>query len=262
MVHHLLGIWCNGNTTDFDSVILGSSPSIPAIGIIMNIFKEFHYREVTETLREIMDGPYKGYVLSNKGALYDKDNKIVPLNQTTHHPTRYIAQEGYTITLWRLMCYIWLDDLTDFEATPTEQECIYNYQLAKNFWTKYAYLIPNVCRNTESFYIPLPRLMGFNLKTGKITRMKIKDRSVFNLGDLSLPTIDADFKALMDNRSTEEHKDNTVKIENVVELATRYKSLSEENKTLLEQIAYLTVKQDNLVKELAEIKENLTSILK
>lgn len=66
----------------------------------------------------------------------------------------------------------------------------------------------------------------------------------------------------MDNRSTEEHKDNTVKIENVVELATRYKSLSEENKTLLEQIAYLTVKQDNLVKELAEIKENLTSILK
>ena len=92
--------------------------------------------------------------------------------------------------------------------------------------------------------------------------MKIKDRSVFNLGDLSLPTIIADFKALMDNRSTEEHKDNTVKIENVVELATKYKSLSEENKTLLEQIAYLTVKQDNLVKKLAEIKENLTSILK
>ena len=152
--------------------------------------------------------------------------------------------------------------LTDFEATPTEQECIYNYQLAKNFWTKYAYLIPNVCRNTESFYIPLPRLMGFNLKTGKITKMKIKDRSVFNLGDLSLPTIDADFKALMDNRSTEEHKDNTVKIENVVELATRYKSLSEENKSLIEQIAYLTVKQDNITKEIAEIKEKLASILK
>lgn len=262
MVHHLLGIWCNGNTTDFDSVILGSSPSIPAIGIIMNIFKEFHYREVTETLREIMDGPYKGYALSNKGALYDKDNKIVPLNQTKHHPTRYIAQEGYTITLWRLMCYIWLDDLTDFEADTTEQKYIYNYQLTKKFWTKYAYLIPNVCKNTESFYIPLPRLMGFNLKTGKITRMKIKDRSVFNLGDLSLPTIVADFKALMSNKRTEEHKDDTVKIDNVVELATRYKNLSTENKDLLEQIAYLTTKQENLTQELAEIKENLTSILK
>ena len=228
----------------------------------MNIFKEFHYREVTETLREIMDGPYKGYVLSNKGALYDKDNKIVPLNQTTHHPTRYIAQEGYTITLRRLMCYIWLDDLTDFEADTTEQKYIYNYQLTKKFWTKYAYLIPNVCRNTESFYIPLPRLMGFNLKTGKITRMKIKDRSVFNLGDLSLPTIIADFKALMSNKSTEEHKNDTVKIDNVVELATRYKNLSAENKDLLEQIGYLTAKQENLIQELAEIKENLTSILK
>lgn len=228
----------------------------------MNIFKEFHYREVTETLREIMDGPYKGYTLSNKGALYDKDNKIVPLNQTTHHPTRYIAQEGYTITLWRLMCYIWLDDLTDFEADTIEQKYIYNYQLTKKFWTKYAYLIPNVCRNTESFYIPLPRLMGFNLKTGKITRMKIKDRSVFNLGDLSLPTIVADFKALMSNKSTEEHKDDTVKIDNVVELATRYKNLSAENKDLLEQIGYLTAKQENLTQELAEIKENLTSILK
>lgn len=228
----------------------------------MNIFKEFHYREVTETLREIMDGPYKGYALSNKGALYDKDNKIVPLNQTTHHPTRYIAQESYTITLWRLMCYIWLDDLTDFEADTTEQKYIYNYQLTKKFWTKYAYLIPNVCKNTESFYIPLPRLMGFNLKTGKITRMKIKDRSVFNLGDLSLPTIVADFKALMSNKSTEEHKEDTVKIDNVVELATRYKNLSAENKDLLEQIGYLTAKQENLTQELAEIKENLTSILK
>ena len=228
----------------------------------MNIFKAYQYREVTDTLREIMDGPYKGYTLSSKGVLYDKDNRIVPLNQTTHHPTRYTTQEGYTITLWRLMCYIWLDDLTDFEADTSEQKYIYNYQLTKKFWTKYAYLIPNVCRNTESFYIPLPRLMGFNLKTGKITRMKIKDRAVFALGDLSLPTIVADFKALMSNKSTEEHKDNTVKIENVVELATRYKSLSEENKTLLEQIAYLTVKQDNLTKELAEIKENLTSILK
>lgn len=228
----------------------------------MNIFKEFHYREVTENLREIMDGPYKGYTLSNKGALYDKDNRIAPLNQTTHHPTRYIAQEGYTITLWRLMCYIWLDDLTDFEADTTEQKYIYNYQLTKKFWTKYAYLIPNVCRNTESFYIPLPRLMGFNLKTGKITRMKIKDRSAFNLGDLSLPTIVADFKALMSNKSTEEHKDDTVKIDNVVELATRYKNLSAENKDLLEQIGYLTAKQENLTQELAEIKENLTSILK
>lgn len=228
----------------------------------MNIFKEFHYREVTENLREIMDGPYKGYTLSNKGALYDKDNRIVPLNQTTHHPTRYIAQEGYTITLWRLMCYIWLDDLTDFEADTTEQKYIYNYQLTKKFWTKYAYLISNVCRNTESFYIPLPRLMGFNLKTGKITRMKIKDRSAFNLGDLSLPTIVADFKALMSNKSTEEHKDDTVKIDNVIELATRYKNLSAENKDLLEQIGYLTAKQENLTQELAEIKENLTSILK
>lgn len=228
----------------------------------MNIFKEFHYREVTETLREIIDGPYKGYTLSNKGALYNKNNTIVPLNSTRHHPTRYVAQEDYTITLWRLMCYIWLDDLTDFEADTTEQEYIYNYQLTKKFWTKYAYLIPNVYRNTESFYIPLPRLMGFNLRTGKITRMKSKNRSVFNLGDLSLPTIVADFKALMNNRSIEEHKDNTVKIENVVELATRYKNLSAENKDLLEQIAYLTTKQENLTQELAEIKEKLASILK
>lgn len=228
----------------------------------MNIFKEFHYREVTETLREIIDGPYKGYTLSNKGALYDKNNTIVSLNSTRHHPTRYFTQEGCTITLWRLMCYIWLDDLTDFEADNTEQGYIYNYQLTKKFWTKYAYLIPNVYRNTESFYIPLPRLMGFNLKTGKITRMKSKDRSLFNLGDLSLPTIVADFKALLDNKSIEEHKDNTVKIENVVELATRYKNLSAENKDLLEQIAYLTTKQENLTQELAEIKENLTSILK
>ena len=104
--------------------------------------------------------------------------------------------------------------------------------------------------------------MGFNLKTDKITRMKIRDRAVFALGDLSLPTVIADFKALMDNRNIEEHKDNTVKIENVVELATRYKNLSVENKDLLEQIAYLTTKQNNLTKELAEIKENLASILK
>lgn len=228
----------------------------------MNIFQTYQYREVTDTLREILDGPYKGYTLSNKGSLYDKNNKLVHVCCYKHHPTRYIAQEGYTISLQRLMCYIWLDDLTDFEATITEQEYIYNYQLTKKFWTKYAYLIPNVFRNTKSFYIPLPRLMGFNLKTGKITRMKIKDRSVFNLGDLSLPTIVADFKALMSNKSTKEHKDNTVKIENVVELVTRYKSLSAENKDLLEQIAYLTTKQNNLTKELTKIKENLTSILK
>ncbi len=228
----------------------------------MNIFKAYQYREVTDTLREIMDGPYKGYTLSSKGVLYDKDNRIVPLNQTTHHPTRYTAQEGYTITLWRLMCYIWLDDLTDFEADTTEQKYIYNYQLTKKFWTKYAYLIPNVCRNTESFYIPLPRLMGFNLKTGKITRMKIKDRAIFALGDLSLPTIVADFKALMSNKSTEEHKDNTVKIENVVELATRYKKLSEEKNVITIQITALTAQQNKLAKEMAEIKENLTSMLK
>jgi hypothetical protein len=228
----------------------------------MNIFKEFHYREVTETLREILDGPYKGYTLSHKGALYNKNKVIVPLNSTRSHPTRHFTQEGYTITLWRLMCYIWLDDLTDFEADTTEQEYIYNYQLTKKFWTKYAYLIPNVYRNTESFYIPLPRLMGFNLKTGKITRMKSKNRSVFNLGDLSLPTIVADFKALINNKSIEEHKDNIVKIENVVELATRYKNLSAENKDLLEQIAYLTTKQNNLTQELTEIKEKLASILK
>lgn len=228
----------------------------------MDIFKEFHYREVTETLREIIDGPYKGYTLSNKGALYDKNNTIVPLKSTRHHPTRYFAQEGYTITLWRLMCYIWLDDLTDFEADTTEQEHIYNYQLTKKFWTKYAYLIPNVYRNTESFYIPLPRLMGFNLKTGKITRMKLIDRSVFNLGDLSLPTIVADFKALINNKNIEEHKDNTVKIENVVELATRYKKLSEEKNVITIQITALTAQQNKLAKEMTEIKENLTAILK
>ena len=228
----------------------------------MNIFKEFHYREVTETLREITDGPYKGYTLSNKGALYDPNNKNITIYSNKHLPTRHIVREGYTITLWRLMCYIWLDDLTDFEATPTEQEYIYNYQLIKKFWTKYAYLIPNVYRNTESFYIPLPSHMRFNLRTGKLTRMKSKDRSVFNLGDLSLPTIVADFKALMDNKSIEEHKDNTVKIENVVELATRYKKLSEANKTLTEQIATLNAQQDKLVKEMTTIKINLTSILK
>lgn len=232
------------------------------LGIIMNIFKEFHYREVTETLREIIDGPYKGYTLSNKGTLYTPNNKNASIYTNKQHPTRCIIREGNTITLWRLMCYIWLDDLTDFEATPTEQEYIYNYQLVKKFWTKYAYLIPNVYRNTESFYIPLPRYMGFNLRTGKITKMKNIYRSVFNLGDLTLPTIVADFKALLDNKSIEEHKDNTVKIENIVELATRYKSQSEENKTLLEQIANLKRKQTNLANELAKIKEKLTVLLK
>ena len=228
----------------------------------MNIFQTYQYREVTDTLREILDGPYKGYTLSNKGSLYDKNNKLTHVYCYKHHPTRYVAQEGYTISLQRLMCYIWLDDLTDFEATVTEQEYIYNYQLAKKFWTKYAYLIPNVYRNTKSFYIPLPKLMGFNLKTGKITRMKIKDRSAFNLGDLSLPTIVADFKALMSNRSIKKHKDNTVKIENVVELATRYKKLSEEKNVITIQITALTAQQNKLAKEMAEIKENLTSILK
>ena len=228
----------------------------------MNIFKEFHYREVTETLREITDGPYKGYALSNKGTLYTPNNKNASIYTNKQHPTRCIIREGNTITLWRLMCYIWLDDLTDFEATPTEQKYIYNYQLAKKFWTKYAYLIPNVYRNTESFYIPLPKHMGFNLRTGKLTTMKSIYRSVFNLGDLSLPTIVADFKALMGNKSAEEHKDNTVKIENIVELATRYKSQSEENKTLLDQIASLKRKQTNLANELAKIKEKLTALLK
>lgn len=228
----------------------------------MNIFQTYQYREVTDTLREILDGPYKGYTLSNKGNLYDKNNKLAHVYCYKHHPTRYVAQEGYTISLQRLMCYIWLDDLTDFEATVTEQEYIYNYQLTKKFWTKYAYLIPNVYRNTKSFYIPLPKLMGFNLKTGKITRMKIKDKSVFNLGDLSLPTIVADFKALMSNKSIEEHKDNTVKIENVVELATRYKKLSEEKNVITIQITALTAQQNKLAKEMAEIKEKLTSILK
>ena len=126
------------------------------LGIIMNIFKEFQFREVTETLREITDGPYKGYILSNKGTVYSPNNKKVSIYINKQHPTRCIIREGNTITLWRLMCYIWLDDLTDFEATPTEQKYIYNYQLVKKFWTKYAYLIPNVYRNTESFYIPLP----------------------------------------------------------------------------------------------------------
>lgn len=232
------------------------------LGIIMNIFKEFHYREVTETLREITDGPYKGYTLSNKGILHNPNNKKVSIYANKQHPTRCIIREGNTITLWRLMCYIWLDDLADFETTPAEQECIYNYQLVKKFWTKYAYLIPNIYRNTESFYIPLPSHMGFNLRTGKLTRMKSIDRSVFNLGDLTLPTIVADFKALLDNKSIEEHKDNTVKIKNIVELATRYKSQSEENNNLLEQIANLKRKQTNLANELAKIKERLTALLK
>ena len=228
----------------------------------MNIFQTYQYREVTDTLREILDGPYKGYTLSNKGNLYDKNNKLAHVYCYKHHPTRYVAQEGYTISLQRLMCYIWLDDLTDFEATVTEHEYIYNYQLTKKFWTKYAYLIPNVYRNTKSFYIPLPRLMGFNLKTGKITRMKSKDRSTFNLGDLSLPTVIADFKALINNKSVEEQKDNTVKIENVVELATKYKKLSEEKNVITIQITALTAQQNKLAKEMAEIKENLTAILK
>lgn len=228
----------------------------------MNIFQTYQYREVTDTLRKILDGPYKGYTLSNKGNLYDKNNKLVHVYCYKHHPTRYVTQESYTISLQRLMCYIWLDDLTDFEATVTEQKYIYNYQLTKKFWTKYAYLIPNVCRDTKSFYIPLLRLMGFNLKTGKIRRMKSKDRSAFNLGDLSLPTIVADFKALINNKNIEEHKDNTVKIENVVELATRYKKLSEEKNVITIQITALTAQQNKLAKEMAEIKENLTSILK
>ena len=31
MLRHIVREWCNGNTTDFDSVILGSSPSTRAI---------------------------------------------------------------------------------------------------------------------------------------------------------------------------------------------------------------------------------------
>ena len=229
----------------------------------MNIFQAYQYREVTDTLREIIDGPYKGYTLSNKGNLYDKNNKAAHVYCYKHHPTRYIAQEGYTISLQRLMCYIWLDDLTEFEATAPEQEYIYNYNLTKRFWTKYSYLISKVYyREIKSYYVPLPRLMGFNLKTGKITRMKIKERAVFALGDLSLPTVIADFKALMDNKSIEEHKDNIVKIENVVELATKYKELSEQRNVITVQITALTAKQKELADKMAEIKENLASILK
>lgn len=229
----------------------------------MNIFKTFQYRVVTDTLREILDGPYKGYTLSSKGNLYDKNNKIVTINSTKHHPTRYIATEGFTIILWRLMCYIWLDDLTDFEATTVEQEYISNYKLVKRFWTKYSYLIPTVYyRDIKTDYIPLPRLMGFNLKTGKIVRMKIKTRAIFALGDLSIPTVIADFKALISNKDIEIHKDNTDKIENIVKLATKYKELSEQRNVITVQITALTAKQKELADKMDKIKTNLSSILK
>ena len=38
-LHQYIGIWCNGNTTDFDSVVVGSSPAIPAMSFIKNIIK-------------------------------------------------------------------------------------------------------------------------------------------------------------------------------------------------------------------------------
>lgn len=55
MVHHLYGYRIKVITLGFDPSNIGSIPITHAIGIIMNIFKELHYREVTETLREIKE---------------------------------------------------------------------------------------------------------------------------------------------------------------------------------------------------------------
>jgi hypothetical protein len=34
----LTGLWCNGNTTDFDSVFLGSNPSNPTLQDKLDLF--------------------------------------------------------------------------------------------------------------------------------------------------------------------------------------------------------------------------------
>lgn len=227
----------------------------------MNIFKEFHYKEVSDTLREITSGPYKGCTLSNKSTLYSPDNHPIKAFSSELHPTKYINYRNTGITVWRLMCYVWLDDLSEYLVTSLEEEFISNYRITYRFWQKYNYLANKVFK-TNSDYIPLPTDVAFNIKSGKIVKMKPKTKALFNLGDLSILTVVADFKALMSNKSIEEHKNNTVKIDNVVELATRYKKLSEANKALSEQIATLTTQQNELVKEMNAIKVNLTSILK
>lgn len=227
----------------------------------MNIFKQPQYREISDTLREITSGQFEGCTLSNKGNLYSSDNHTIKSIITEQHPTRHIYYRGTGITLWRLMCYIWLDDLSVYEAVANEETFINNYKITYRFWQKYGYLANKVFK-TNSDHIPLPTQVAFNLKTGKIVRMKPMTRALFNLEELALPTLVADYKALIANKKVTEHKTESVKINKVIELATQYKTLSARKDEVTKQIAELTVEQDSLIKAMSDIKIKLTSNLK
>lgn len=227
----------------------------------MNIFKQPQYREVSDTLREFISGPFEGCTLSNKGNLYTPDNHPIKITISDSHPTRHIYYRSTGITLWRLMCYVWLDDLSEYEAPSAEQEFINNYIITYRFWQKYRYLTNKVFK-ANSDHIPLPTGVAFNLKTGKIVRMKPMTRDLFNLEDLSLPTLVADYKALIANKNVTEYKEESVKINRVIKLATQYKNLSARKDEVTKQIAELTAEQDSLIKAMSEIKLKLTNNLK
>lgn len=227
----------------------------------MNIFKTIQYREVTESLREITSRPLQGCTLSNKGNLYSPSNTLIKNRTTDSHPASHIYYHGKGITIWRLMCYVWLDDLSEYEASADEEKYINNYQITFRFWQKYHYLVDKVFK-TSSDHIPLPTGVAFNLKTGKIVRMKPETRTLFNLEELALPTLVADYNALVANKNVTEHKTESVKINKVIELATQYKNLSARKDEVTKQIAELTAEQDSLIKAMSEIKINLTSSLK
>ena len=40
----IIGIWCNGNTKDFDSFVVGSNPAIPANAVPLRLIKEVEIR--------------------------------------------------------------------------------------------------------------------------------------------------------------------------------------------------------------------------
>jgi hypothetical protein len=64
ILFNFVGLWCNGNTTDFDSVVSGSSPDRPAnISALgeMDIISVFE----TEGGSSILSGPAKILYPSN-----------------------------------------------------------------------------------------------------------------------------------------------------------------------------------------------------
>ena len=54
-----IGIWCNGNTADFDSVILGSSPSIPANHSLVSLMVELGPYTAVAEVRFFHEAPIK-----------------------------------------------------------------------------------------------------------------------------------------------------------------------------------------------------------